>query len=101
MAKPDFPAEMNHDLLRSFFAYLTKKDVSFVDLPEDVYDINSYQGSKWIYDYMKKKIFQSEEKPAPIQAATNKKKPSPQKGAAAKVDQTPKDAEDTAVQVEG
>ena len=99
-AKPDFPAEMNNDLLLSFFTYLSKKDGSFVDLPGDVYDTKTNPGTKWIFDYIKKKLFQNEEKPAPIQAATIKKKPSPQKSAVAKADQTPKDAENTAVQIE-
>lgn len=43
--KPNFPAEMNEDLLRSFFKYLSKKDGSFIDLPDDIYDTKTNPGT--------------------------------------------------------
>ena len=48
------PLEMDEELLRNFFDFLGFKDSAFNGLPDEVYNIKIYKGSKMIWDFLKK-----------------------------------------------
>ena len=91
---------MNQQLLLSFFDFLGFKDEAFNGLPEELYDPKNNTGTKAIHDFLKKKMFRNEEKPATRRANSVKKKASVQKASLAKNE--PKQIKDASpvVQVE-
>ena len=48
------PLEMDEELLRNFFDFLGFKDSAFNGLPDEVFNIKIYKGSKMIWDFLKK-----------------------------------------------
>ena len=91
---------MNQQLLLSFFDFLGFKDEAFNGLPEELYEPKNNTGTKAIHDFLKKKMFKNEEKPATRRATSAKKKAPAQKAAPAKTE--PKQIKDAppVVQVE-
>ena len=65
---------MTRELLGNFFDFLGFHDEAFTGLPEWVYDTKKNEGTKMIEDYLKKRLFKSEEKPELRQKASTKKK---------------------------
>ena len=72
----EIPLEMDQELLRNFFDFLGFKDPAFNGLPEEVYNIKIYKGSKMIWDFLKKHLFKAEERPLTRQAKSSRKKAS-------------------------
>ena len=69
---------MTQGLLTDFIDYLGTKVQDFKGLPEELYDPRYNKGTKNIYDFVKKRLFKSEERPvAAKKASTKKKAPSP------------------------
>ena len=65
---------MTQALLSDFIDYLGFKVGDFKGLPEDLYDPKYNKGTKNIYDFIKKRLFKSEEKPVGTKKASTKKK---------------------------
>ena len=73
---------MTQALLSDFIDYLGFKVGDFKGLPEDLYDPKYNKGTKNIYDFVKKRLFKSEEKPVSTKKASAKKKaPAPKPAA--------------------
>ena len=72
--RDDYPDEMSEEVLQSFFDFLGFKDEAFTGLPDHVYDSKHNVGTKMIEDFLKKKMFRGEEKPATRQNTSAKKK---------------------------
>ena len=98
--RDNLPDEMNEEVLRDFFDFLGFKDDSFVDVPDKYYDSRYHEGTKWIEDYIKKKIFRSEEKPVAHPKASVTKRPPVGKMATGKSDDNQIDTNASPVKVE-
>ena len=72
--RDNLPAEMNLEVLKDFFDFLGYKDDAFVDIPEKYLNLKENEGTRWIYGYIKKHLFHSEEKPAANPKTSAKKK---------------------------
>ena len=68
------PIEMDKDLLINYMEFLGFKDTDFTGLPEKVYNIATYKGTKMIWDFLKKHLFRGEERAVAQQKPPSKKK---------------------------
>ena len=91
---------MTQGLLTDFIDYLASKVPDFKGLPEELYDPRYNKGTKNIYDFVKKRLFKSEEKPVGTKKASAKKKGAASKPAADRSDDKQDKADPPIVKVE-